>query len=53
VPGEIPSVLDPPSGCRFHPRCPHRREICRMLEPEFVDLGCGHRVACHFAREIA
>jgi oligopeptide transport system ATP-binding protein len=53
VPGEIPSVLDPPSGCRFHPRCPHRREICRILEPEFVDLGCGHRVACHFAREIA
>jgi peptide/nickel transport system ATP-binding protein len=53
VPGEIPSVLDPPSGCRFHPRCPYRREICSTLEPELADLGCGHRVACHFAREIA
>jgi oligopeptide/dipeptide ABC transporter ATP-binding protein len=53
VPGEIPSVLDPPSGCRFHPRCPYRRDICSALEPDLVDVGGDHRVACHFAREIA
>lgn len=46
--GEPPSALNPPSGCRFHPRCPVREEICLREEPEMVKAGRGHFVACHF-----
>jgi oligopeptide transport system ATP-binding protein len=46
--GEVPSPIDPPSGCRFHPRCPEIiGEICRNKEPEDVMLPGGTRVACH------
>ncbi len=45
--GEIPSAIDIPTGCRFHPRCPESREVCRQSEPEMVEVGPGHWVACH------
>jgi oligopeptide transport system ATP-binding protein len=47
VRGEVPSALNPPSGCRFHPRCPHAMESCRSVEPRLTDLGGGRAVACH------
>jgi len=49
VKGEIPSPINPPPGCRFHTRCPIVEEICRQKEPEFIDVGNEHYVACHKA----
>lgn len=46
--GEIPSPANPPTGCRFHTRCRYRQEICEQVEPQLVDKGNGHMVACHF-----
>jgi len=45
--GEVPSPINPPLGCRFHPRCPKVMETCRREEPRLRDLGNGHFVACH------
>jgi peptide/nickel transport system ATP-binding protein len=45
--GEIPSPINPPLGCRFHPRCPHTMDICSKEEPELIDFGNNHLVACH------
>ena len=50
--GEIPSAINPPSGCRFHTRCPRMRDICRAEEPEQRELLPGRHVACHFAEEM-
>ncbi|MGB9778158.1 MAG: ABC transporter ATP-binding protein [Candidatus Bathyarchaeales archaeon] len=47
IPGSPPDLLNPPSGCRFHPRCQYVMEICKRKEPEYVDAGKRHYVACH------
>jgi oligopeptide/dipeptide ABC transporter ATP-binding protein len=45
--GDVPSPIDPPSGCRFHPRCRYMTDVCRDVEPPLTDYGNGHFAACH------
>ena len=47
--GEVPTPINPPPGCRFHPRCPHASPICRDEEPELIEVKKDHFVACHLA----
>lgn len=47
IPGSPPDLISPPSGCRFHPRCPKRMEICDKVHPKLVEYTPGHFVACH------
>jgi oligopeptide/dipeptide ABC transporter ATP-binding protein len=49
IEGFPPNLIDPPIGCRFHPRCEHAMEICRQVEPKTILLGNRHQVACHLA----
>lgn len=50
--GEIPDAINPPSGCRFHPRCPIAQDVCSVDIPELRELRSGHLVACHFAEQF-
>jgi oligopeptide transport system ATP-binding protein len=45
--GDVPSPINPPSGCRFHPRCRYATDVCQQIEPPLVDYGNGHLAACH------
>ena len=45
--GDVPSPINPPSGCRFHTRCPQRMDICDRTVPKMMDFGNGHQAACH------
>ena len=47
IPGEVPSLVDPPSGCRFHPRCDYETAACRAFLPEASGVGPDHDVRCH------
>jgi len=49
--GEVPSAVDIPSGCRFHPRCRYAKETCKTTEPELRNITGSHSVACHFYEE--
>lgn len=46
IPGEVPSLINPPPGCRFHPRCPYAKEICKKEEPPMIKIEEEHYVAC-------
>ena len=47
IDGAPPNLLNPPTGCRFNPRCPYRMDVCTKEEPEFIIVGDGHQAACH------
>jgi oligopeptide/dipeptide ABC transporter ATP-binding protein len=50
--GDVPSPIDPPPGCSFHPRCLYAEEICRQNEPELREINAGHFAACGFAGHV-
>ena len=52
IDGMVPSPLRFPSGCKFHPRCAYRQDLCLSEEPELRELQAGHIARCHFVDEI-
>lgn len=52
IPGSPPDLISPPSGCRFHPRCPKRFEMCDKVVPKLAEVSPGHLVACHLYPEV-
>jgi peptide/nickel transport system ATP-binding protein len=50
IKGQPASLRHPPSGCRFHPRCPRAIDICREKQPGPIKIGPGHIAACHLAK---
>ena len=51
--GEPPNPIDPPSGCRFHPRCPRATDICKQVEPPLTEYANGHLAACHHPLNVS
>jgi peptide/nickel transport system ATP-binding protein len=51
IEGSVPNLIEPPRGCRFHPRCPFAMDSCRKLKPELVEVEPGHSVACFLHTE--
>ena len=51
IPGSVPDLIYPPTGCRFHPRCPFAFEKCKLEKPDLLHVGKGHTVACHLYGE--
>ena len=49
IPGDVPDLVAPPAGCRFHPRCPLASDICRTTRPRVTEVSVGHSVRCHHA----
>jgi len=49
IEGNVPNLVAPPGGCRFHPRCPHAMAICKEAFPEMTEIGANHLVACYWA----
>ena len=47
IPGVVPNLIHPPSGCRFHPRCPHAMDVCSQSKPPTIEYSPGHTVACY------
>src|SRR2546425_8964594 len=52
LPGDVPSPINPPSGCRFNPRCPYATQLCRDSEPDYREIEPEHFVACHYAEKF-
>lgn len=53
IKGEVPSAIDPPSGCKFHPRCPYAESICSSTTPPLQEILPGHFAACYFTNKTA
>ena len=53
IEGNVPNLVTPPPGCRFHPRCPHAMEVCRKTFPEMKAINKDHLVACYWAEKLA
>jgi oligopeptide/dipeptide ABC transporter ATP-binding protein len=53
IKGEVPSAINPPSGCKFHPRCPYAQPICSEKYPELLEINSGQFVSCHFVDKTA
>jgi peptide/nickel transport system ATP-binding protein len=53
IPGEVPSLVTAPPGCRFHPRCPSSSDVCRSVRPPVSECGAGHEVRCHHPLAVA
>jgi peptide/nickel transport system ATP-binding protein len=51
IPGRPPALDNPPTGCRFHPRCPLAQDKCKTIDPEMITIEPGHRAACHVVAE--
>jgi peptide/nickel transport system ATP-binding protein len=49
IEGNVPNLVNPPSGCRFHPRCPHAMALCKEAFPEMTEMEKNHLVACYWA----